>query len=120
MGFEGGGNLLEITTDGLGRHFDLDVVGAHQEHDGLGVEREHVLLKSEQHASGRVATDAAVRELHAIEGLLEIRSPALSNRIAEEDHGALILGDVGGPLRTDRIPALHVAVVTAQRAFAGE
>ena len=118
MGLEARDDFLEIAPDGVDGHFDLDVVGAHQEHDGLRFEREYVFLQAEQHAAGRVATDAAVRELHAIEGLLEIRAPALGDRIAEEDDRALVLGDFRRPLRTNRVPPLHVAVVTAQRTFA--
>ena len=120
VGLEGRDDLLEIAPDGVDRHFDLDVVRAHQQHDRFRAERQHVLLQSDEHAAGGVSADAAVGELHSVEGFLEVRTPALGDRIPEEDHRALVLGDVGGPLRADGIPALHIAVVAAKSAFAGQ
>ena len=120
VGFECGDDLLEVAADGVDGHLDFDVIRAHQEHDGLRVERQDVLLEPEQHAAGRVAADAAVGQFHAFESLLEIRAPALRDRIAEEDDRALVFGDLRRPLRTDGVPSLHIAVIAAQRAFAGQ
>ena len=120
MGLERGDDFLEITADGVDGHLDFDVIRPHQEHDGFRVEREHVFLEPEQHAAGRVTADAAVGQFHAFEGFPEIRAPALGDRIAEEDDRALVFGDLRRPLRADRVPTLHIAVIAAQCAFAGQ
>ena len=120
VGLERGDDFPEVAPDGVDGHLDLDVIRAHQQHDGLRVERQHILLEPEQHPARRVAADAAVGQFHAFESLLEIRAPALGDRIAEEDDRSLVLGDLRRPLRSDRVPSLHVAVIATQGAFAGQ
>jgi hypothetical protein len=46
------------------------------------MERKNILLKSHQHASGRIATDATIGNLKSREGVAHVIPPALGDRIA--------------------------------------
>ena len=54
------------------------------------MQREHIFLEADKHASRGVAADAAVGGFHARETAAHVVSPAVGDRVAEENEGMLV------------------------------
>ena len=61
-------------------------------------------MQTNQHAARRVAADAAVGDLHAVERAAQVIAPTLRNRIAEEHQGVLIFIGAVRPLAMTLVP----------------
>src|SRR5208283_2266055 len=88
------------------------IVGADEEHDAARVQRDDVLIEADEDAPGRVAAYAPVGRLDARETAAHIR-PALSDRVAHEHQGPLVLLNLrrplGAPLDPDRLEPFGAA-----------
>ena len=84
-------NQLQVPCDRLRVRVLLEIIRADEQHHAHGLEREHVLLQPDEHATRRVAADAAIGHLHAWECVADVIAPALCDGIAEENQRALIL-----------------------------
>ena len=68
----------------------FQIVGAHQHDDGFRLQRKHIVSQPNQHATGGVAADTAVRRQQLGKLVAKIVSPSLRDAVAKKNHGALL------------------------------
>lgn len=87
---QGSNDEPQVARNDLRLRLFLDVIRADEKHHPLGIQGNHVLLETYQHAAARVPADPAVGNLDPRKTAADI-APALRDRVAKEDEGALVL-----------------------------
>ena len=105
----------EIGGNGPGSGVFLEIVGADEEHYSSGMQGEDVFLETDEDAARGVAANPAIDDFEIGKGRGESGTPALSDRIAEEDDSLLVALHLPGPSGATFGPELLKPRVAADR-----